>query len=203
MIDDGVIKFNCEWDDSPVEMFAAFADLKSWRDRLFQMNLIGETAGIGYGNISVRGAGRSFMITATQTGRFPEIGLEHCAHVLDYDFKANRIVCRGRGRASSESLTHAMFYELSPAVGGVIHVHSRVLWRALQGCVPTTGKDVPYGTREMSLEVRRLFNEGGLERERILVMAGHEDGVITFGRDLDDAGKTLMKYVMETGAAGV
>jgi len=35
--------------------------------------------------------------------------------------------------------------------------------------------------------------------EKIIIMGGHKEGLITFGRDLDEAGEVLLKYVNEIG----
>ena len=51
------------------------------------------------------------------------------------------------------------------------------------GSVPTTGAEVAYGTPEMAMEVRRLYQEGELPRRRLMAMAGHEEGLVAFGRD--------------------
>ncbi len=59
--------------------------------------------------------------------------------------------------------------------------------------VPTSNPDVPYGTPQMAKEMFRLFDEENLGVEKILVMAGHEDGIIYFGKDLDEAAKSSIK----------
>jgi len=83
---------------------------------------------------------------------------------------------------------------LDESIGGVIHVHSREMWQRLLDRVPTSSRDVPYGTREMAEEIERLWNESDLRREKILAMGGHEEGVITFGEGLDVAGTILDRF---------
>jgi ribulose-5-phosphate 4-epimerase/fuculose-1-phosphate aldolase len=61
------------------------------------------------------------------------------------------------------------------------------LWAALLGRVPTTGKTIEYGTPEMADEVRRLFQITDVKKRRVLIMAGHEGGIVAFGRDLAEA----------------
>ena len=58
--------------------------------------------------------------------------------------------------------------------------------------VPTSSPDVPYGTPQMAKEIFRLFDEENLGVEKILVMAGHEDGIICFGKDLDETVNILL-----------
>jgi L-ribulose-5-phosphate 4-epimerase len=92
-------------------------------------------------------------------------------------------------RASSESLTHAMIYETFTFATAVVHVHDNDHWQRLLGLVPTTAQDVPYGTPAMAHEIARLAP--ALADERIMVMAGHEDGILVFGTSLAEAVATL------------
>ena len=55
-----------------------------------------------------------------------------------------------------------------------------------------TRADVAYGTPEMADEVRRLFCETDVRQLRIFGMAGHEDGIVTFGRTADEAGSAML-----------
>jgi hypothetical protein len=80
-------------------------------------------------------------------------------------------------------------------VGGIIHVHNPKLWQQLLFKIPTTRKEIPYGTPQMALEMFRLFDEENLAERKILAMAGHEDGIICFGSSLDEAGKVLSAVI--------
>ena len=61
--------------------------------------------------------------------------------------------------------------------------------------VPTTKKEVPYGTPEMANEIFRLFKETAVQQEKIIVMAGHDEGIISFGKDLEEAGEILLNFL--------
>ena len=50
-----------------------------------------------------------------------------------------------------------------------------------------TPKEVEYGTPEMAYAVRNLFKVTDVKRRKIFAMAGHEGGVVAFGRDVRDA----------------
>ncbi|MEO6845153.1 MAG: class II aldolase/adducin family protein, partial [Ginsengibacter sp.] len=93
---------------------------------------------------------------------------------------------------SSESLTHAMIYKNQPAINAVFHVHHFALWKKLLNKVPTTHIDVAYGTPAMANEIVRLFKETDLASEKIFVMAGHEEGIVSFGKDVNEAGNILL-----------
>jgi len=77
-------------------------------------------------------------------------------------------------------------------VGAVLHVHHRDLWARLLNRVPTTAPDVEYGTPAMADEILRLYHDSDLPSRRVAAMAGHEEGIIVIGRDLDEAGATLL-----------
>jgi hypothetical protein len=189
-VKDGLIKFSLRWQRaSPPEDIDA---LLQWRDRISAAGLIGvQPDGIGYGNISVR-AGSSFIISGSGTGMHTTARREHFTRVIHYDFPANRLICRGPVQASSESLTHAAVYEAAASVTAVVHVHHGDLWRALFEKIPTTAKDVAYGTPEMAYEVLRLFRDTRVADGGIFVMGGHKDGIVGFGGSLQEAGTKLL-----------
>jgi ribulose-5-phosphate 4-epimerase/fuculose-1-phosphate aldolase len=191
------IKFTCEHDVVPALPFAGFADLNACRQKLRQLGVIGLDAdGIGFGNLSIRdGTTNGFYITASATGGISELTLAGCAKVVAYDFARNWLRCEGPAIASSESLTHAAVYESEANVGAVIHGHNFKLWSALLGHAPTTSKMVEYGTSEMAYEVQRLFKTTDLKGRKIFVMAGHEGGVVTFGKDLEEAFTVLERVI--------
>ena len=78
-------------------------------------------------------------------------------------------------------------YESDPTARAVIHCHDKKLWAALLDEAPTTPKRVEYGTPEMAYAVRRLFEAPEVRRRKIFVMAAHDGGLVTFGRDLQEA----------------
>jgi ribulose-5-phosphate 4-epimerase/fuculose-1-phosphate aldolase len=127
------------------------------------------------------------VISGTQTGGVAETTPGQYTRLTGWDVAANRVCCRGPVKASSESLTHAMLYDLMPGVGAVIHVHLHDLWMRLLHQVPTTREEVSYGTPEMAAEVKRLLVEDDLQRTCLFAMAGHEDGLVVVGADLGRA----------------
>jgi L-ribulose-5-phosphate 4-epimerase len=189
------IKFTCERAATKITPFDGLAELNAYRRKLLQLRLIGvDSNGVGFGNLSMRdGATSNFYITGSATGGLPELTLANCARVVAYDFKRNWLRCVGAAIASSESLTHAAVYESDARAGAVIHCHDSKLWTALLNQAPTSSKAVEYGTPEMAYEVLRLFNLTDVKSRKILVMAGHEGGIVAFGRDLEEAFAVLMR----------
>ncbi|AFM13064.1 class II aldolase/adducin family protein [Turneriella parva] len=189
MRDEGVTKYRVDFRPAAEPDAEEVENLIACRDRLFARGLIGVYPdGIGFGNVSARIPKTGhFFITGTQTGHLPKLRAEHIARVTGYSIAENRVECRGPVQASSESLTHAAVYELEPTIGAVIHIHQRELWRRALQHLPTTNASIPYGTPAMAREMQRLYKETNLKEVRALVMAGHEEGCITFGANLAQA----------------
>ncbi len=192
-MDEGYIKFNCRWIEAGPVPGHKVDELNIWRDKLYEMGLIGVyDNGIGYGNISIRAAGHTFIITGSATGALSRLNENHYVLVNDYDLLGNSLTCTGPVRASSESLSHAAIYECSAQANAVIHIHSQAMWDSLINKIPTTSEEVPFGTPEMADEIRRLFRDTGVAETKILVMGGHREGIISFGETLDEAGRVLL-----------
>ncbi|WP_071776894.1 class II aldolase/adducin family protein [Synechococcus sp. PCC 7335] len=205
MIDEGYIKYQCEWIKEDAIAFHTVSDLTRYRNALHQLHLIGEyPSGIGFGNISQKTGLPSspiptFVITGTQTGHLSTLSATDYALVTDFNPAQNTLRCQGLSKASSESLTHGTIYSVHPGIGAIIHVHNAQLWKQLLYQVPTTSADVPYGTPEMAAATQQLFKETPLLQQRIFVMAGHEDGVVAFGKTLQMAYRTLINWGMMIG----
>ena len=192
-MDEGYIKFNCNWipsNDIPSDKVAL---LNEWREIMYNKGFIGVYPdGIGFGNISMRCNGKTFLVSGTATGGLPTLSESHYSLVTNYDLSTNSVTCVGPLKASSESLTHALIYECSAATNAVIHIHNLNLWNSLLHHAPTSSENVSYGTPGMANEIRRLFEETALSKEKIMVMGGHREGIISFGKDLEEAGSILL-----------
>ena len=188
------IKFSCECVSGEIASFSELAKLNTYRRKLLDLRLIGvDSKGIGFGNLSVRdGATKNFYITGSATGGIHELILANCAKVVACDFERNQVRYEGSAMPSSESLTHAAIYESDPTAGAVVHCHNSKLWAALLNQAPTTSKAAEYGTPEMAYEIMQLFTHSDAQSRKIVVMAGHEGGILTFGRDLEEAFAVLM-----------
>ena len=44
----------------------------------------------------------------------------------------------------------------------------------------------------MAKEIKQLFTKSNVNLEKIIVMGGHKEGIISFGKDLEEAGNTLL-----------
>lgn len=198
MNDEGVIKYSCQWrKGDPVE-FEAFGVLNHWRQVFHDKQLIGENAdGIGYGNISVRTSGDQFVISGTATGGIPRLGSEHYALVDSFDLDTNSLVCSGPVKASAESMSHGTVYRMSPEIKAVVHTHHMEMWEYFIDKLPTSNREVTYGTPEMAAEIQRLYEESEMPELKMMVMGGHQEGLISFGVSLEEASQVMLEYFEE------
>ena len=192
----GYIKFNCDWIKGEPLPEESIKELNFWRKKMLDLGLIGMyDNGIGFGNISVRIPGTSmFIITGSATGGEANLTSEHYVKVTEVNHGKNSLVCIGPIKASSESMTHAAVYDSDPSCNAVIHIHNLAMWERLIGKIPTTSKEAAYGTPEMAEEVMRLFRETDVKVKKIFAMGGHEEGIISFGKYLEEAGEIMIGY---------
>ncbi|MEL7005624.1 MAG: class II aldolase/adducin family protein [Bacteroidota bacterium] len=174
---------------------SVLTDLNKWRQKLYSLKLIGAyDNGIGFGNLSRLESSGQFIISGSATGNLKTLDSRHYAKVVDYNIHRNDLTCEGPIKASSESLTHASIYENDLSAYAVVHVHDMDLWNRLKYVVPTTNENVSYGTPEMAKEIGRLFLQTDVKEKKIVAMAGHEEGIISFGKDLNEACEVLLRY---------
>ena len=193
---DGIIKYNFDFQKSESLDKKQFSDIEAIRKRLYTLGLIGVYAdGVGYGNISKRVDTNSFVITGTQTGHLKNLEAEHYAFVEAYDDKKFYLKSSGAIKPSSEALTHGIIYNLNDEVGAVIHIHSKVVWEFMLENDYLKTADVEYGTVAMIDEVNRIFSTIDPLSNPRFVMLGHEEGVMTFGRDLAEAELVLFEIL--------
>ena len=204
---EGVIKFELWFLQTAPLPEAVLGELGAWRQVLYEHKLIGQDParyeGYGFGNISRRVGpfgvppqARRYLITGSQTGGLPALTGGHYALVRETHPDQNLIAAEGPILPSSESLTHGTLYALDGDLRVVMHVHAPELWRHAHALgLPVTRPDVPYGSPEMSDEVRRLFAETDVRRRRLFSMGGHEDGLVAFGRSAQEAGAVLLDHV--------
>jgi hypothetical protein len=208
-VNEGVIKFALDHEASPLGPTerVAVEELAAWRQILRRLKLLGQDPsryeGAGFGNVSLRlGEGflppgrRSFLITGTQTAGQAAVGLEDFALVEVCDYRRNAVRSRGSVRPSSEAMTHGAIYDLDARIRAVFHVHSPDIWRRSAALgLPTTDPSAAYGTPEMAHEVCRQYRLGDMRPKSLLVMGGHEDGVMVFGGSPDQAGSVLVTWM--------
>jgi ribulose-5-phosphate 4-epimerase/fuculose-1-phosphate aldolase len=207
---EGVVKFEARHRSTALDLRRygeTACRLLAWREVLGRLGLVGQDAaryqGVAYGNVSARvgppGAPRrerAFLITGTGTaGRACADPAMLCV-VERCDPARNQVESHGPSTPSSEAMTHGTLYDLGAHVRWVFHAHAPVLWQAAAALrLPTTPPEVEYGTPAMARAIEALWRSGGLGERRILAMAGHEDGVVAFGRSAEEAGEVLVRHL--------
>lgn len=199
---EGVIKFQLDHVNDDL-LNIEVTEIDAWRFLFRQVGIIGQDDdrydGYGFGNLSQR-TSSGFLISGTQTGYIATTKLKHYAEVTDWNSKMNAIASRGLVKPSSESLTHAVIYEVQNDVTCVFHVHSPDIWKAAaQLKIPITDPDIPYGTPGMAVAVQRCVSDS--ELPGILSMGGHKDGVISYGRTASETGLLLIQCLVDAKRA--
>jgi len=171
---------------------ATVATLRTWRDLLWRLGLLGQDParydGAAFGNVSVRLPQGGLLVTGSQTGGVPILGPDGLVVVDRVDVPQNQVWSRGPVLPSSESMTHAALYALDAGIEAVVHVHSPAIFeRAAVLGLPETSASVPYGTPEMALEMGRLWRGSALPAVGIFIIPGHQDGVVGVGASLEQA----------------
>ena len=201
---EGVIKYHLEHTQKPISEKFSLCEINAWRTIFFRLGLIGQVPerydNLGFGNISQRLDSQSgqFIITGSQSGHIEHLSPEHYCLVVKADTRKNRIESCGLYKPSSESLTHACIYAQDSSIQAIIHIHSPEIWNntVLLG-LPHISADISYGTVEMAIAVEQLFQSGNLQQTSIFTMLGHKDGVVSFGRSMQEAALEMIKIFVQ------
>lgn len=183
--EEGSVKYRCLHTSGPAPAHPDLGALDALRTALFDVGLVGvRPDGVGFGNLSVRGAGESFVVTGTGTGGARVLGPEGYCLVTAFDVDGNSVRSTGPRQASSEAMSHGVLYRADPLTYCVVHVHSRAIFdRLLAAGVPATPPDAAFGTPDMAralgvLAARRSGRAG------VMVMTGHAEGIMAHGPDI-------------------
>lgn len=200
MSQEGVIKFKIDHKNEKVLTKEDIGDINHYRQILFDKKLIGvypsnhpKFPDTGFGNISKR-INDKFIITGTQTGGKEELKPKDYALVTKFSIDNNKVVSKGKTMPSSETITHGSVYGTHKEIKVIMHAHSNEIWNNYKGLdLHSTRKDVKYGTPELAREIKRLFKDTNVKDERIFVIRGHEDGVVSFGDSFENALRPLLE----------
>jgi len=186
-MEEGYIKYTCDWLKQDIAISVkTIQELNLYRSLLIKWGMIGKIPeGPGFGNVSVRHNNYSFYITGTNTGHKPVLTQHEIALVTEVDSNKNYLSCIGLTQASSESMSHHAVYNTLPAIGAVIHIHHKKMWKYYLHKIPTTPVFVLYGTPEMAHEI--TSNVLSHPQNKVIILGGHQDGLLSFGTDLKEA----------------
>jgi len=193
---EGVIKFQLDHLNAPSPEAEMLRELNAWRSIFVQLALLGQDParyeGLGFGNLSRRIATEeqdAFLVSGTQTGHLEQLDPCHYATVIECDPQRNWLRSSGETKPSSEALSHGVLYQANPAICWVMHLHSpEIFTRAARLGLPATSPEAAYGTPEMAAEIMNVATGSKNQGAGLLVMAGHEDGILAYGRTAEEAG---------------
>lgn len=194
---EGVIKDRLHFHEAQPAAPALSADLITWRWILFRLGMIGQQphryGGLGFGNLSRRvPGGAGFLITGTQTGGRDALTPADFSLVTETDASANAVAASGPVRPSSEALGHGAAYAVRRDIEFVFHCHHPLPWREARRLdLPQTPAAVDYGTPAMARALGELLAPP-VALPRLVVMTGHEDGLIAVGRTAAEAGGLMV-----------
>lgn len=170
-------------------------ELNKIRNYFFQKKLIGMYRnGVGFGNVSSRYEKNKFIVTGSATGNLKRLNKNHYTVITDWNFFKNKVIYSGRIKPSSETMSHLAVYESDPLTKIVIHIHSRKLWKKLKNKVPTTDPRATFGTPDLAFSIKKVLKKKSNREQGILVMAGHQDGIMFFGENWEDILKNTKKF---------
>lgn len=196
---EGVIQFTLDHTCADAPDDHRLPKLGDWRNRFRRLGMIGQDprryGGLGFGNLSIRQGSETFLITGSQTAHHTRLLPEHMSCILEVNLAQNWARSLGPVKPSSESLSHAAAYQAHPDIHCVFHVHDPRLYRlGGQLGLAATPEDVHYGTPAMAYALAALLKD---QPERLIVMAGHLDGLMATGRSMDAAGALLLSHLRE------
>jgi hypothetical protein len=205
---EGVIKFALEFRTGPPPAAQLLPELDAWRLIFRRLGLLGQDpqryGGLGFGNLSRRagpvGTPGAFIVSGTQTGALERLRPTDYTTVLACDPAGNRVTASGPVRPSSEALSHGALYQSDPDIAWVMHLHSPAIFAAAGHLrLPITDPAATYGTPQLAEEIHRLCPLTG--RPGLLVMGGHEDGILAFGTSAAATGGLVVQTLAAALAA--
>jgi L-ribulose-5-phosphate 4-epimerase len=195
--DDGVIKFACQWQPGPPLEATWLAPLVTWRDRLWQAQQIGTYPnGIGYGNISLK-LSRPHLCRFRHPDRPP--GPDHSHPLHPGGWLGHRPQYPALRSVPSKPRPNPSPMQLSTTMR---QISGRLSTFIIETCGSTTSTvcrprppAFPTALPKWPTKCGDCWTIADLLQQRILIMAGHEEGVLVFGPTLESAGQVLFPYL--------
>jgi len=198
---EGVIKFQLDFREGPAPAERLVLELNAWRARFLELGLIGQDPeryeGYGFGNLSRRLPGQgehAFLISGTQTGHLEELQVNHYATVRHCNPAKNQLQAIGQIKPSSEALSHGILYQSHPEIHWVMHLHSPDIFNHYRSlALPCSDPSAAYGTPEMASAIEALAKKQQDSQPSLLVMGGHQDGILAYGSDAEATGGLVIR----------
>ena len=197
---EGYVKYNALHKDAPAIEAPLWEELNGARTKCRKLGLVGVCPnGIGYGNLSVRHGNEEFLISGTATGAKPVLEKRDYCLVKSFDIARNSVTSEGPVQASSESMTHGAVYLARKGVNCVIHIHSKKIFDSMiRGNYSSTPKEAAFGTPDIALAIGKCAQDSGKDEGQI-VLAGHDEGIIAYGANIQRALELIMELYNKYG----
>lgn len=165
------------------------------RTRLFCLGLIGSYSnGSCFGSISVRynKNKNSFVIVGQDTGELPKLSPNYYSFVKKVDFLKKKMFCVGANKPSKEWIIHSYLYTLDIQIKAVIIVNNEKIW------------DIMHNSNFLSIGANDLKEDTVIEElysnidpflNNSFIIDGDEFSLVTFGKNLAEAEKTLYSII--------
>ena len=154
-------------------------ELVHWCHTLARWGVVGQTIG----NLSFRTT-NGFIVSRTGANLAAMTDREF-VEVVGADVARRRLMVIGAYEPSSESLMHATVYGARFEVMAVFHGHNTGLLEAADRLhVPVTEREQPYGTPELSMEIKKI-----LAWHNLFIMRDH--GFVSLGRTMSEAARWI------------
>jgi ribulose-5-phosphate 4-epimerase/fuculose-1-phosphate aldolase len=90
-------------------------------------------------------------------------------------------------------MSHSAIYTSNPEALAVVHVHNKILWDKYFDILPTTSREIEYGTPAMAGEISRITSLLTTLDKKVIIMGGHEEGIIAFGKTVEEATRMILQ----------
>jgi len=179
------VKFNYKNIGKTISEHPLLYELKYWCAVFNHKNLAPPYPGGSSGNLSFRlnSKENNFIITASRTALNDSMVNTDFSEVINYYKNQNLITGKGEKEPSSESIMHFLIYKNRNDINAIFHGHSpEILKHAEQLNIPTTEKELPYGTVEFAKNALNL-----LHNSDFIILKNH--GFVSLGNTMQDAGE--------------
>jgi hypothetical protein len=162
---EGVIKFHLDFREGPAPEESLLLELKAWRTRFLELGLIGQ-----------------------DPERYEDYGFGNLSRRLP-DQRENAFLISGTQTGHLDEL-QANHY----ATVLHMHLHSPDIFNNYRSLVlPCTDPSAAYGTPEMASAIEVLAKERENCQSSLLVMGGHQDGILAYGSEAEATGALVIR----------
>ena len=185
------IKFNYKSNGETISKSGLLSDLKKWCRIFHEENLAPSYPGGSSGNLSfrIKNGEIGFIITASHTALKENMSDNDFTEVISYNKSKNTITGKGKREPSSEAVMHFLIYKNRPDINTVLHGHSPdIINHADSLNIPTTEKELPYGTYEIAENALKL-----IKKSDFIILKNH--GFISLGKTVEEAGNNIMNIL--------